>query len=370
MAAKLECPECQGVVAGSDFQCAHCGLLLDAEQASGEYVVTEPTIVRALLSPPQRTRTLEVPRPPPQKAPTAHDLATARFTVPMDAHTVPHLRAGLDIALQPLHPFEAHIASFIDGVQPVPELARAARLPEIEVKVVLKGLLERGVVELRRAPGAPVLPVPSEELPVLDGNDFLMPEPVALGDEEPPAPRRPALAAPLPTPPSRPPPPVAPRPVAARPAPTPAPARTPSPTAPAPAPRAAAPPASRPTRSFQPLEAPAPTNFAPTTAEDFLQRAVRLERDGQVERAIEVLTRAIDRVPEAAVLYSKLALILVHQRKDYARAAELLERAVALEPGNAVFEQNLLKVTGLVAAAGQRKEQKRGLFARLTGRRS
>ncbi len=132
---------------GNDFQCTQCGLLLDPQQASGEYVITEPTIVRALLSPPQRTRTMELPRPPPQR-PTPHDLATARFTVPMDAHTVPHLRAGLDIALQPLHPFEAHIASFIDGDHAVPDLAQAARLPEIEVKVVLKALLERGVVEL------------------------------------------------------------------------------------------------------------------------------------------------------------------------------------------------------------------------------
>ncbi|MFP2929052.1 tetratricopeptide repeat protein, partial [Pyxidicoccus sp. 3LG] len=188
MSANLECPECRGAVAGNDFQCGNCGLLLDADQASGEYVVTEPTIVRALLSPPQRTRTLEVPQPPPPAMPTPHDLATARFTVPMDAHTVPHLRAGLDIALQPLHPFEAHIASFIDGVQPVPELARAARLHEIEVKVVLKGLLERGVVELHRMPGAPDIRSLTEELPVLDGNDFLMPEPMALGDEEPPPP--------------------------------------------------------------------------------------------------------------------------------------------------------------------------------------
>jgi hypothetical protein len=349
MAAKLECPECQGPVGEADFQCTHCGLLLDAEQASGEYVAHEPTIVRALLSPLQRSRTLEVPLPPLQQ-PTPHDLATARFTVPMDAHTVPHLRGGLDIALQPLHPFEAHIASFIDGVQPVPELARAAKLPEIEVKVVLKALLERGVVELHRVPGAPGLHMLAEELPVLDGNDFLVPEPMALGDEEP-APRPLPIRAVIPDlsgPPSRPglacPPPLPPAPLAATP----------------PPPRATVPP-----------PRPRPRGNEPATAEDFLQRAVRLEREGQVERAIEVLTRAIDRVPEAAVLHSKLALILVHQRKDYRTAAALLERAVELEPGNAVLQQNLLKVTGLMAAAaGERQEPRRGLFARLIGRRS
>ncbi|GEN06556.1 hypothetical protein MFU01_15930 [Myxococcus fulvus] len=567
-------------------------MLLDPEQASGEYVVTEPTIVRAMLSPPQRTRTMELPRPPPQKA-AAHDLATARFTIPMDAQTVPRLRAGLDIALQPLHPFEAHIASFVDGALAVPQLALAARLPEIEVKVVLKVLLERGVVELRREPAPPPKRSLTAEMPVLDGSEFLEPEalgadeepftlwdeevptlsgespallmalgdedgltPLALGDEEPieerptrrdrplntpshdesakpsrdlrpgaapshderakpsrglspgaaPSPRGSASAAlgehPLPAgmarlpaappgifpgtaspPPSRPgafdgvAPTLAPRTeafaevdaasaprsssAAGAPAAAPsrpmafdgaAPAHAPRPArsagmAPAPASRLAAgmelphasrsavppsavvssdeaptmrsshpqlggasrvvhpasstqpsrtpPPlgtlsgattlpavpfpgmmapapaehATRPQRPSMPLDAPLP-GAAPHSPEDLLQRAVRLERAGHVERAIEVLTKAIDRAPDAAALHSKLALILIHQRKDYAQAARLLERAVELEPGNTVFQQNLLKVTALSAAnAGERKDRKPGLLARLTGRR-
>lgn len=482
-----------------DFQCEHCGLLLDPEQASGEYTITEPTIVRALLSPPQRTRTMEVPRPPPQ-APAAHHQATARFTVPMDENTVPHLRAGLDIALQPLHPFEAHIASFVDGVQPVPQLARAARLPEIEVKVVLKALLERGVLELHRQPVGPPPPRShTAELPVLDGCEFLAQEEfdeptettlkdvalptlawneplpgvalgaeedfsaLALGDDEPisPAPDRSAAvspprppeptraARPLPrttsatdqpllpiSPPRITPPPatasrripsaplspsVASAPVpaikvpppslmgASRSVPPPSKARgesgaapvmpassglastaRPSPAEPrshsspvtassaptipaAPLPLIAPPVASehapRPPRPSLPLDAPVP--IATNSPEDILQRAVRLERSGHVDRAIQVLTKAIDQTPGAAVLLSKLALILVHQRKDYAQAARLLERAVELEPGNTVFQQNLLKVAALsAAAAGQHKARKPGLLARLTGKGS
>nr|BDT36720.1 hypothetical protein MFMH1_63890 [Myxococcus sp. MH1] len=484
-----------------DFQCEHCGLLLDPEQASGEYVVTEPTIVRAMLSPPQRTRTMELPRPPPQK-PAAHHLATARFTIPMDAQTVPRLRAGLDIALQPLHPFEAHIASFVDGVLAVPQLALAARLPEIEVKVVLKGLLERGVVELRREPAPPPKRSLTAEMPVLDGSEFLEPEPLgadeeaepftlrdvqvptlsgeaplppmalgdedgltpmALGDEEPiedrptrrdrpldtpshdapakpsrglrpgaaprgassPAPGERPLPAGLARPPasrpgafigatpsrpgplegaahaSRPAAPASPvipsdeaptlrsshpqlggasrvvHPAAsAQPARTPPPLVTPSgattlPAVPFPGKVAPTPVehATRPQRPSMPLDAPLP-GAAPNSPEDLLQRAVRLERAGHVERAIEVLTKAIDRAPDAAALHSKLALILIHQRKDYAQAARLLERAVELEPGNTVFQQNLLKVTALSAAnAGERKDRKPGLLARLTGRR-
>jgi tetratricopeptide (TPR) repeat protein len=108
---------------------------------------------------------------------------------------------------------------------------------------------------------------------------------------------------------------------------------------------------------------------ASAKSEDFLQRAVRFEREGQVDRAIEVLKRGLAQVSAPAPLYNKLALILVNQRKDFDQAAELLERAVELEPHNPVFQQNLLKVVGIVAnSPGSRKEPKRGLLSRLTGR--
>ncbi|WP_223756954.1 hypothetical protein [Myxococcus sp. RHSTA-1-4] len=162
-------------MAANDIRCGHCGRLLAPELAGRESFVPERPL------PPQRRPTLELPSIP-VKQPTPHDLATTRFTVPLDAHTVPRLRARLDLEGRPLQPFEAHVASFIDGVQSVPDLARAARLPEIEVKVVLKGLLERGLVELHHTS--------TGELPVLDGNEFLVLEPMALGDEEPPPPPR------------------------------------------------------------------------------------------------------------------------------------------------------------------------------------
>lgn len=90
-----------------------------------------------------------------------------------------------------------------------------------------------------------------------------------------------------------------------------------------------------------------------------------------MDRAIEVLKRALERAAAPAPLYNKLALILLHQRRDYSEAASLLERAVELEPNNSVYQQNLLKVVGLAAAnSGQRKERggARGLLARLTGK--
>jgi Flp pilus assembly protein TadD len=124
-------------------------------------------------------------------------------------------------------------------------------------------------------------------------------------------------------------------------------------------------------RTQPPVPHPPRSRFqAPPKTEDFLQTAIRLERAGDVDRAIEVLKRALERAAAPAPLYNKLALILIQQRKDYSEASTLLERAVELEPNNTVFQQNLMKVVGLAAAnTGSRKDRgQRGLLARLTGK--
>jgi tetratricopeptide (TPR) repeat protein len=258
------------------------------------------------------------------------DAVTVRFAVPLDEDTVPYLTVGIDIALQPLPPFEAYVASFIDGNQTVAALAREAKLPEIEIKVVLKSLFDRHFVELHRQP-APASP--EEALPLLNGADFLEeeapPPPPAPPRAQPPLPRIPFLTPP---------------PVARKATESPAPTRPP---------------------------VQAPLVPPPERTEDFLQRVVRLEREGQVDRAIELLKRGLEKFSAAAPLYNKLALILVSQRKDYLQATELLERAVGLEPNNPVFQQNLLKVVSLAASApGARTKKQRGLLDRLTRRGS
>ncbi|WP_224365307.1 tetratricopeptide repeat protein [Hyalangium versicolor] len=375
MAENLECPECHAPIAPDDFLCESCELLLNPQVASGEYVITDPSIVRALLSPPQRTSSRETPAIP-QRA-LVDDAVTVRFSVPLDEDTVPYLIAGLDIALQPLHPFEAYVASFIDGTQTVAALARAARLPVIEIKVVLKSLFDLHLVEFHRQPAPRT---PEDALPLLNGAEFLAEETAAARAPEP-IPQPPPPPRPEPPPPRNPfalePPPVRP-PVA-----TPSPTRkaslpTPPPIAPvhvgSPASRASVPtpPPARPPSRSTPTVAPPQPSSPPRSQErneEFLQRAVRLEREGQVDRAIEVLKRGLARSTSPAPLYNKLALILVNQRKDFMQAAELLERAVQLEPHNAVFQQNLLKITAMVAnTPGLHDKKPRGTPGRITGR--
>ncbi|MBN1206776.1 MAG: tetratricopeptide repeat protein [Myxococcaceae bacterium] len=355
-------------------------MLLNPESASGEYVLTDPSIVRALISPPARTQSREIPAIP-QRSASDDDEVTVPFLVPLDEATVPYLIAGMALALHPLHPFVAYVASFIDGKHTVAALSRSARVPEIEIKAVLKSLCDQGLVELHRQPAPPV---PEDELPLVQGAILLeegssstseeevpplSAPPAAPARAEPPPPRvlfstppptsRPATAplarAPLPAPP-----------VARAPAEPPAPASPPS----ARMPFSSSPPRPRTVTPAIPMErlqepgSPQPSE----RAEDILQRAVRFEREGQVDRAIELLKRGLVRSSGPAPLYNKLALILVSQRKDFAQASELLERAVELEPANPVFQQNLLKVVSMAATAPESRKKPRGLLDRLTGR--
>ncbi|HEX8703109.1 MAG TPA: tetratricopeptide repeat protein [Myxococcaceae bacterium] len=362
MSENLECPECRAPVAPDDFLCENCQLLLNPQLASGEYVISEPSIVRALISPPMRTSSREIPAAGEEL--NIHELDTVRFSIPIEKHEVPYLTADINIALRPLRPFEAYVASFIDGTQSVSALAKASKLPEIEIKVVLKALMERGLVELHERPATRP---PEDELPLLEGAEFLVEEPpIAAGTQAPePLPPPPealhskprAPRIPIPVPPASP----TSRPTASRTVPAPVPVVAP----------VAPPPPSKPASRAGAVASPAHSSAssAPERLEDLLQRVVRFEREGQVDRAIELLKRGLAKTSAPAPLYNKLALILVDQRKDFTQAAELLKRAVELDPRNPVYPQNLSKVMGLAAnAPNSRKEPKRGLLSRLTGR--
>jgi tetratricopeptide (TPR) repeat protein len=78
-----------------------------------------------------------------------------------------------------------------------------------------------------------------------------------------------------------------------------------------------------------------------------------MERRGDIEGAIYTLKKGISQLDQPAPLYNKLALILIHQRRDYRQAEELLHKALKLEPENEVFQKNLYKVVTLAALQSQ-----------------
>ena len=92
-----------------------------------------------------------------------------------------------------------------------------------------------------------------------------------------------------------------------------------------------------------------------------LQRVVQLERSGKIEEAIEVLERGISQLPKPAPLYNRLGMILLNQRRDYAKATALFQKAADLDPDNSTYMMNLYTVLSLKAEAtnpGKRKAKR------------
>jgi len=369
-AAPLLCPQCQTPYEEGDFLCTGCELILDLDAAEANYKLKQPSIVQALLSPPQRRSTGVRPSIPADLKKKGDPEVTVRAPMTIDDAAVPRLLAGMNLALTPLHEFEAMVAAFVDGSSTVPQIAVAAEISRVEAMAVFTSLVQRKVIELTRPEPPKPKPEPAktgrpdpitlppnviELAPELDEEPPTPPpdEPLPPVEEPEPPPPPPRARAPQPTdlPPRKPsrPPPVM-TPVSSAP-PPPAPVMTPSRTAAAPPPARGA-PVPTPVSTARPkpsqLQAPSPMASTPK-AESVLERAISLERRGEVDGAIHILKRAITQVKEPAALCNKLALILVNQRKDFRQAEELLNKAIELEPENAVYQQNLFKIVGMAA---------------------
>lgn len=311
----MTCPQCAMSVLSDQLECGACGLLLNLNAPLDGH---EARVVRALLSVPSAAR-----RPHARRE--VHEEQTRRgFVANVTDDAVPTLTAGLEI-VRSLPRFEAFVVTFVDGVQSIEQLAQSTSLLPVEVASVLASLAQRGVVAFE---STPTTATTQPEL-----------EPVA--DAPPPSPTPPV-----------------PPPGAASPAPDPTP---PLPPRGAAAPRAPK-PAVTPRRST--VEAPPPF---PGTGEDVvagpggrrrtvatnsqldlsLQAALALEQRGETEAAITLLKQAVARAPRPAPLFNRLALVLLHQLSDVRAARELLEEAIALEPDDAVYRQNLQQVLAL-----------------------
>ncbi|MBI3185940.1 MAG: hypothetical protein HYZ28_27710 [Myxococcales bacterium] len=107
---------------------------------------------------------------------------------------------------------------------------------------------------------------------------------------------------------------------------------------------------------------PLPSDGSPAEVANLLQQAIALERKGKPESAVALLKQGIARAKQPAPLYNRLAIVVLHQRRDYAEAEELLHRALELEPDNGVYGANLMKVLALAAAhSGKKKVSERTL---------
>jgi len=370
LSKELKCPACGAPASLDDFQCGKCLLLLNPE-AGGSDPRMEISVVRALLSVTESRPFLKIPDPPPRDI--SND-ATRVVAAPFDKRLVPRLVAGLDLALKPMHQFEAYVASYIDGEHTIDELSARAKLPRAEVHALLHSFKARGIIQLdsprpaQPPPAAPAAPpAPPAAAPAPPATPVPTPFPAA----------RPALA-------TTPPPPlpvhVPPGGIRERHTPTGSPPASPRPPPPR-TPARGAPPASAPVATpFPPAQAEGagirvlsrteaqkvhdsapkepytgPATPAPrrTEADNVLAQAVNMERRGDLDGAIYLLKKGISQLPQPGPLYNKLALILIHQRRDFRQAEELLHKACELEPENEIYEKNLYKVVTLAALKAQ-----------------
>ncbi|WP_426751550.1 hypothetical protein [Myxococcus sp. Y35] len=281
------CPHCGAPTQPGDFQCARCELLLvrNVDELPPRDNVS---LVRALLTQPERTGKHGTPRPEATRIATFH-------TPTGGAQARPFLVGGLNVASLKLSPFEAYILSLVDGHTSLAELALITQLSEVELRALFASLEERGVARLYEVP-----PPTARAAPARTEH--------TEGRSTPP-PRKEAAAQP---------------------------GRTET--------RAAARPATPPAPA-------APPARAEDSNEDVLQRVIRLEQSGRLAEAVELLERGIGLLPAPAPLYNRLGMILLNHQRDYERATALFQKAADLEPENSLYTMNLYSVMCLMADA-------------------
>lgn len=92
-------------------------------------------------------------------------------------------------------------------------------------------------------------------------------------------------------------------------------------------------------------------------ARELYEAATEAENEGDYDEAIRLLEKAIGLSKQAA-FHNRLGVILAMKKAEFERALELVERAIELAPGNAIYERNLQKILGMAATKGMKKEKK------------
>ncbi len=348
----FKCPVCAAKAHPNDFQCAGCGYVLNLSPVALGDEPDAPSIVLALLSPTKTDPNKRASRPPEAPAPPvpvgldAEPVPTVRLNLWPDRMAVPELVASVDVVLSPLSEFEAFLASFIDGRRRLPEIVRDSGLSEIETSIILQSLVDRAVVIARTA----FAPAPAAAAEPQSRSPAKLPPPVP-----PPtltvssAASRPPGPPPLPTS----------APAAARP---PGPPPVLRPGAPRPAGEMTSGDRLRlsdlqrerlgPPVPDAPAKAPLLGDEPPHSTEvrSVLAMALRFEQAGSLDKAVEVLSAAMEKARRPAPLLNRLALVIA-QRQDFKTAEKLLKRETALEPKVEAYEKNLFKVLALAAVA-------------------
>lgn len=196
MRAKDKCPSCFQPVLPTDFLCANCELILDPSQAP-ERPVGDVSVVRRMLEAPQRGLPSQKPNPkPPRSAPTEGlEGPTRKLELGPELSGVPVVVATLTGKSVQLSEFEAWVVSLIDGLSDSNGLARAAGVRELELRVVLRTLQEKRIIDFADEPLSDAdLDMPSI-MGTLDEDEEMATAPGFVDPPPPPPPPPPDIGA-------------------------------------------------------------------------------------------------------------------------------------------------------------------------------
>ncbi|WP_144429568.1 general secretion pathway protein GspE [Myxococcus hansupus] len=138
------CPHCGAPTQPGDFQCPRCELLL-VREVDDLPPRDNVSLVRALLTQPERNGTRGTPQPETTRVVT--------FQAPTGGTQArPFIVGGLNVAKLKLSPFEAYVLSLVDGHTSLSDLALITQLTDVELRALFASLEERGVTKLYEVP--------------------------------------------------------------------------------------------------------------------------------------------------------------------------------------------------------------------------
>ncbi|MFY2559462.1 hypothetical protein ACN469_17650 [Corallococcus terminator] len=152
------CPHCGAPTLPNDFQCPRCELLL-VRHVEDLPPRDNVSLVRALLTQPERNGTSGTPRAPQSEATRASPFEATTG----GANARPFIVGGLNIANLRLSPFEAYVLSLVDGHTSVADLSLITQLAEVELRALFASLEERGVTKLYEIPPPTARATPTRE---------------------------------------------------------------------------------------------------------------------------------------------------------------------------------------------------------------
>jgi hypothetical protein len=153
MRAKDKCPSCFQPVAPTDFLCSNCELILDLSQVP-ERAVTDVSVVRRMLEVPQRRIPTAEPssKKLPKQALEKMDGPTRVLDLGPELSGVPVVVATLSKKIGQLSELEAWVVSLIDGLHDAKALAEKAGVRDFELRIVLKTLHEKLIIDFADEP--------------------------------------------------------------------------------------------------------------------------------------------------------------------------------------------------------------------------